>query len=122
MQSRLSQLFLGAQGAIWRIGAAVVAATFMLFITEIAYRRQIHSLDHGSGEASLPPMQLKMDLLFEEKLAGMQDVLRRHDSGNREAALDMVRSGIGREIMQRMRLAFDANMAHRNQLIADGLV
>ena len=181
MKSRLSRLFLGAHGDMWRIGAAVVAATFMLFITEMAYQsqsnrlstlakmgkarlsltyamqritdaesgkrgyllvggqdylepyvrasndvrvalREIHSLDHGSGEASLPPMQLKMDLLFEEKLAEMQEVLRRHDSGNREAALDMVRSGIGREIMQRMRLAFDANMAHRNQLIADGLV
>lgn len=180
MNSRLSRLFLGAHGDIWRIGAAVLAAAFMLFITELAYQsqsdklgtlvkmgqarlsltyamqrvtdaesgkrgyllvggqdylepyvrasndvrvalREIHALDHGSGESSLQPMQLKMDLLFEEKLAEMQEVLRRHDSGNREAALDMVRSGIGREIMQRMRQAFDANMAHRNQLIADGL-
>ncbi len=180
MNSRLSRLFLGAHGDIWRIGAAVVAAAFMLFITEMAYQsqsdklatlakmgkarlaltyamqritdaesgkrgyllvggkdylepyvrasndvrvalRNIHALDHASGEPSLPPMQLKMDLIFEEKLAEMQEVLRRHDSGNHEAALDMVRSGIGREIMQRMRLSFDANMAHRNQLIADGL-
>lgn len=180
MKSRLSRLFLGAHGDIWRIGAAVLAATFMLFITELAYQsqsdslstlakmgkarlsltyamqritdaesgkrgyllvggqdylepyvrasndvrvalREIHALDHASGERSLPPMQLKMDLLFEEKLAEMQEVLRRHDSGNHEAALDMVRSGIGREIMQRMRSSFDANMAQRNQLIAAGL-
>lgn len=180
MNSRLSRLFLGAHGDIWRIGAAVLAAAFMLFITELAYQsqsdrlstlvkmgkarlsltyamqritdaesgkrgyllvggqdylepyvrasndvrvalREIHALDHDSGESSLPPMQMKMDLIFEEKLAEMQEVLRRHDSGNHEAALDMVRSGIGREIMQRMRQAFDANMAHRNQLIAEGL-
>lgn len=179
MNSRLSRLFLGAHGDIWRIGAAVVAAAFMLFITEMAYQsqsnrlntltkmgkarltltyamqritdaesgkrgyllvggkdylepyvrasndvrvalRDIHSLDHASGEPSLPPMQLKMDLIFEEKLSEMQEVLRRHDSGNHEAALDMVRSGIGREIMQRMRLSFDTNMAHRNRLIAEG--
>lgn len=181
MKSRLSRLFLGAHGDMWRIGAAVLAAAFMLLIIELAYQsqsnklgtlakmgkarlsltyamqritdaesgkrgyllvggqdylepyvrasndvrvalREIHALDHASGEPSLPPMQLKLDLLFEEKLAEMQEVLRRHDSGNREAALDMVRSGIGREIMQRMRLAFDANMAHRNQLVAEGLV
>jgi len=180
MNSKLSRLFLGAHGDIWRIGAAVLAAAFMLFITELAYQsqsdkldtlakmgkarltltyamqratdaesgkrgyllvggqdylepyvrasndvrvalREIHALDHASGERSLPPLQLKLDQVFEEKLAEMQEVLRRHDSGNREAAIDMVRSGIGREIMQRMRLAFDANMAHRNQLIADGL-
>lgn len=180
MNSRLSRLFLGAHGDIWRITAAVLAAAFMLFITELAYQsqsdklttlakmgkarltltyamqrvtdaesgkrgyllvggqdylepytrasndvrvalREIHALDHASGEASLPPMQLKLDLMFEEKLAEMQEVLRRHDGGNREAALDMVRSGIGREIMQRMRQSFDDNLAHRNQLISEGL-
>jgi len=180
MNSRFSRLFLGAHGDIWRIGAAVLAAAFMLFITELAYQsqsdklgtlvkmgkarltltyamqrvtdaesgkrgyllvggqdylepyvrasndvrvalREIHALDHDSGEASLPPMQLKLDNVFEEKLAEMQEVLRRYDSGNREAAIDMVRSGIGREIMQRMRQMFDDNMAHRNQLIANGL-
>jgi len=162
------------------MGAAVLAAAFMLIITELAYQsqsdklgtlakmgkarltltyamqrvtdaesgkrgyllvggqdylepyvrasndvrvalRDIHALDHASGERSLPPLQRQIDLIFEEKLAEMQEVLRRHDSGNREAAIDMVRSGIGREIMQRMREAFEANMAHRNQLIAEGL-
>ena len=180
MNSRLSRLFLGAHGDIWRIAAAMLAGAFMLFITELAYQsqsdklstlakmgkarltltyamqrltdaesgkrgyllvggqdylepyvrasndvrvalREIHALDHASGERSLPALQLKLDLIFEEKLSEMQEVLRRHDSGNREAAIDMVRSGIGREIMQRMRQAFDANMAHRNQLVADGL-
>lgn len=165
---------------MWRIAAAVLAAAFMLLITEMAYQsqseqlstlakmgkarltltyamqrvtdaesgkrgyllvggqdylepyvrasndvrvalREIHALDHASGEASLPSMQLKLDQLFDEKLAEMQEVLRRHDSGNREAAIDMVRSGIGREIMQRMRDEFDVNMAHRNRLVTQGL-
>ena len=165
---------------MWRIAAAVLAAAFMLLITELAYQsqseqlstlakmgkarltltyamqrvtdaesgkrgyllvggqdylepyvrasndvrvalREIHALDHASGEASLPNMQLKLDQLFDEKLAEMQEVLRRHDSGNREAAIDMVRSGIGREIMQRMRDEFDVNMAHRNRLVTQGL-
>ncbi len=165
---------------MWRIGAAVVAAAFMLIITELAYQsqsdklatlvkmgkarlaltyamqritdaesgkrgyllvggkdylepyvrasndvrvalREIHALDQASGDPTLPPMQMKMDLLFEEKLAEMQEVLRRHESGNHEAALDMVRSGIGREIMQHMRQTFDANLTQRNELIAEGL-
>lgn len=180
MNTRLSRLFLGVHGDIWRIGAAVLAATFMLCITELAYQsqsnklatlakmgkarltltyamqritdaesgkrgyllvggqdylepyvrasndvrvalREIHALDHASGESTLPPMQLKLDLIFEERLAEMQEVMRRHESGSHEASLDMVRSGIGREIMQRMRQTFDANMAHRNRLIAEGL-
>lgn len=44
MKSRLSRLFLGAHGDMWRIGAAVVAATFMLFITEMAYQSQSNRL------------------------------------------------------------------------------
>ena len=125
---------------MWRIAAAVLAAAFMLLITELAYQsqseqlgtlakmgkarltlayamqrvtdaeagkrgyllvggqdylepyvrasndvrvalREIHALDHASGEASLPSRQLKLDQLFDEKLAEMQEVLRRHDSG-----------------------------------------
>ena len=84
--------------------------------------RDIHALDHASGEASLPDRQLKLDRIFDERLAEMQEVMRLHDSGNREAALDMVRSGIGREIMQRLRQGFEANMVHRNALITDGLI
>ena len=176
MNSRLSQLFLSAHGEIWRIGAAVIAAAFMLVITELAYRsqsdqlatlsqmgkarmaltyamqrvtdaesgkrgyllvggpdylepylrasndvrvtlRNIAAFDLASGEPSLPPMQAKLDALFEERLAEMQEVLRRHDGGHHDAALDMVRSGIGLEIMQRVRQSFEANMAHRSRLI-----
>ena len=164
----------------WRIPLAVLAAAFMLLITELAYQSQrdqldnlvtmgrsrilltvavqrvtdaesgkrgyllvggrdylepylqaredvhaalmeIRRLDQRVGDAELVRHQGELERLVEEKLGEMQEVLRRHDEGHRDAALDMVRSGIGREIMQRLRLSFEADMAYRNDLIANGL-
>lgn len=164
----------------WRIPLAVLAAGFMLLITELAYQsqrdqldnlvtmgdarillnvavqrvtdaesgnrgyllvegrdylepylqardevrrtlREIWEMDRRVGDAKLMRHQQQTELLIEEKLAELQEVLRRHDSGHHEAALEMVRSGIGREIMQRLRLSFESNMAYRNDLIASGV-
>ena len=82
---------------------------------------EIRELDRHVGDAELVRHQAEVEQLMEERLGEMQEVLRRHDEGHSEAALDMVRSGIGREIMQRLRLSFEANMAYRNDLIANGL-
>lgn len=82
---------------------------------------RIHELDLQSEVPGMAARQARLDKLMEEKLSEMQEVLRRHDSGHREAALDMVRTGIGREIMQRMRQEFDANLSWRNLQISQEL-
>ncbi len=82
---------------------------------------EIHALDAKLGDAELIQRQTKVDKLIGDKLAEMQEVLHRHDAGHHEAALDMVRSGIGREIMEKLRAEVEANMAYRNALTAKGL-
>lgn len=81
----------------------------------------IRELDQRSGEAALAPLLPRIEKLFDERLAEMQEVLRLQDSGSTAAALEVVRSGIGREIMQRVRTEYEAQMETRNALVNERL-
>ncbi len=81
----------------------------------------MRKLDLQSGHAALAPLAARLDALFEERLAELQVVMQLHDSGKHDAALAMVRSGIGREIMERLRDEYNAQMQTRNALVTQGL-
>jgi signal transduction histidine kinase len=55
------------------------------------------------------------------KLSEMDEVLRLHRAGRPEAALDVVRSGIGRELMARLHDVSAQLLAQQNRRIATGL-
>lgn len=170
----LSSFLVNSRTARWRIAVTLVAALFMLMITELAYQsqreqmqvistmgqarallayavqrvtdaesgkrgfllvggndylepysqasrdvrfamEQIHKLDQQTADEQVLKLQDEMDRLVDEKLGEMQTVLKEHESGRHEAAVDMVRSGIGREIMQRMRAGYEQNMKVRSE-------
>lgn len=180
MQNLLSLITRCLRHGNWRIPLAVMAASCLLLMTEMAYRTEQASLntlvtmgrarlqltqamqrvtdaesgkrgymlvgrsdyldpynqasrdvraamtsmgklDQQSGHASLAPLAARLDALFEERLAEMQVVMQLHESGNHDAALSMVRSGIGREIMERLRDEYNAQMETRNALVTQGL-
>ena len=152
----LSSFLVNSRTARWRIAVTLVAALFMLMITELAYQsqreqmqvistmgqarallayavqrvtdaesgkrgfllvggndylepysqasrdvrfamEQIHKLDQQTADEQVLKLQDEMDRLVDEKLGEMQTVLKEHENGRHEAAVDMVRSGIGRE-------------------------
>ena len=55
------------------------------------------------------------------KFGEMGEVKRLHDAGETEHALDIIRSGIGREFMEQLRIKTDALLAHQNERIDQGL-
>lgn len=172
----LSSFLVNSRTARWRIAVALVAALFMLMITELAYQsqreqmqaistmgqarallayavqrvtdaesgkrgfllvggndylepynqasrdvrfamEQIRKLDQQTADEQMLKLQDEMSRLVDEKLGEMQTVLKEHENGRHEAAIDMVRSGIGREIMQRMRAGYEQNMKVRSERI-----
>ncbi|GAA6140583.1 CHASE3 domain-containing protein [Hydrogenophaga sp. 5NK40-0174] len=59
--------------------------------------------------------------VVEAKFAEMEEVMARSDAGNREFALDLVRSGIGREMMEELQAEVDALMADQTGKIGVGV-
>ena len=82
---------------------------------------KIHTLDARMNDPELVSRQQRVDKLMMDKLAEMQEVLRREDSGRHADALDMVRSGIGREIMEKLRQEVEACLIYRSRLTTSGL-
>lgn len=81
----------------------------------------IDQLDAASDDSSIPILQKRIRESMEDKLSEMREVMRLHDEGNKEAAMDMVRSGIGREMMQKLAEEVHHVMDYRNKHIATGL-
>jgi len=82
---------------------------------------QIDQLDSTIPDAEVKAMQHRLREQMYDKLSELKEVMRLHDKGDKESALDMVRTGIGREIMQKLRLDVQKAMDHRNAHVARGL-
>ena len=78
---------------------------------------EIRKLDALVAQGELEALQSAFEGLVDEKLQEMETVLKEHEEGRTQAALDLVRTGIGREIMQRLRDSHEANMAARKERI-----
>ena len=82
---------------------------------------QIERLDEGSDDPEIEALQARVRTAMQDKLAEMAEVMRLHNEGKVQQAMDMVRTGIGREMMQKLREEVQSVMAHRNAHIAEGL-
>lgn len=82
---------------------------------------KVDKLDRESNDAELKAMQKNIRELTLDKLAEMKEVMRLHDEGDTQRALEIVRSGIGREIMQELRASVESAMVYRNRHVAVGL-
>lgn len=60
----------------------------------------------------------ELESIQQAKLSEMEEVLRLHGEGRLEAALDVVRSGIGRDLMARLHDVSDRLLAQQNRRIA----
>lgn len=86
--------------------------------------KDLDEIDRLDAQADDPVLLNAQKLIRESmqvKLSEMTEVMRLHDEGNREAAVDMVRTGIGREMMQKLDGEVHQLMTYRNQHIASGL-
>jgi signal transduction histidine kinase len=59
--------------------------------------------------------------LVATKLSEMEEVLRLRHEGRYDAALEVIRSGIGRDVMHQLRAEGDALVAHQDGRVADEL-
>jgi signal transduction histidine kinase len=82
---------------------------------------EIHLMDAVTADPSIRDSQHRLESLFGDKMAEMDEVLKRYNNGQQASAIEMVRTGIGREIMEHIRAEFDTDMAHRNRLIIEGI-
>ncbi|MFO1327357.1 MAG: CHASE3 domain-containing protein [Rubrivivax sp.] len=73
----------------------------------------------GDDEAAALAEQLQTT--FRNKLSEMDEVLRLHAAGKPEAALDMVRSGIGRDLMTQLRTQSAGLLDQQNRRISTEL-
>ncbi len=73
----------------------------------------------GDGDAMR--RRPRLNELVNAKLAEMDEVKRLFDSGRLEQALDLVRSGIGRELMAELRDESNSLVTHQNDRIGTGL-
>lgn len=73
------------------------------------------------GDAEAEKRRTHLDKLFMDKLAEMEEVIRLFDSGKPESALEIVRSGIGRELMVQLRNEANALVQQQNERIGVGL-
>lgn len=81
----------------------------------------IDRLDGGSNDPEIAAMQGRVRQQMLDKISEMREVMRLHDAGRRDQALEVVRSGIGREMMVKLRDEVQAVLMHRNQHIKEGL-
>ena len=82
---------------------------------------EVDRLDREGGETAWAVPQAKIRESMLAKLSEMKEVMRLHDEGRRDLAMEMVRSGIGHEQMQHLRSDVTEVMRLRNGHIATGL-
>ncbi len=73
------------------------------------------------GDADAAARRAKVAQLANAKLAEMEEVIRLYDSGKPDGALEVVRSGIGREVMVQLRTEAKELLGQQNGRIALGL-
>jgi signal transduction histidine kinase len=81
----------------------------------------IDQLDRSSSDPEIAELQGRVRQQMLDKISEMREVMRLHDSGRRDQALEMVRTGIGHEMMLKLRDQVQAVLIHRNQHIKSGL-
>ena len=83
--------------------------------------RQLETAYTRLGDEQAEAHRRRIAELVNAKLSEMEEVLRLAQQGRHDAAVDMVRSGIGREVMEQLLKEGDALAAQQNGRIADGL-
>jgi signal transduction histidine kinase len=81
----------------------------------------IKAYDLSAQDPKLDALEKSFVLAVDAKLAEMSEVLRLHEAGSHDAALAVVRSGLGRELMVKLRAETDKLMAYRNDRIKERL-
>lgn len=81
----------------------------------------IDQLDRGSSDPQIAELQGRVRARMLDKISEMQEVMRLHDQGKIDQALEIVRTGIGHEMMIKLRDEVQSVLMHRNEHIADGL-
>ncbi len=83
--------------------------------------RQLEALYSSFGDQPAEAHRRRIAQHVNSKLSEMEEVLRLQQSGRRETALQIVRSGIGRDQMQQLMNEGSALAEQQNGRIADGL-
>lgn len=73
------------------------------------------------GDAEAQRMRAAVAQQINARIAEIDEVLRLHNEGRHAAAMDVLRSGIGREHMVQLRESVDALVSYQNSRIAEGL-
>lgn len=81
----------------------------------------IRKYDQMARDPKLDELERSFVSAIDAKLAEMSEVLRLQDEGRHEAALEVVRSGVGRELMVKLRTETQNLMNHRNARIQERL-
>ena len=121
MLQRISDAESGKRGYLL-VGGAEYMAPYVRAHDEalrtLAEMKRLYAeLHDAEGESR----RLELVRLVEARFGEMDEVLRLHGSGKSHLALEIVRSGIGRDLMDRVRVAVDALVQHENARIATGL-
>jgi signal transduction histidine kinase len=73
------------------------------------------------GDDDAAARRVRLDQLVNAKLAELEEVLRLYEEGKAPSALELVRSGIGRELMAQLRTEAGALSSQQNERISGGL-
>lgn len=82
---------------------------------------RLEALYQVIGDAQAEGRRQRVAELVNSKLSELEEVLRLHKSGRYEAALEMIRSGIGRDLMNQLRQEIGDLLDEQNARIATGL-
>ena len=87
----------------------------------LAELNQVDQFDRDGRDPQTRVLQARVRAAMQAKLTEMSEVMRLHDLGEQSRAMELVRTGIGLEMMQKLRDEVQSTMQHRNQHIATGL-
>jgi signal transduction histidine kinase len=73
------------------------------------------------GEADAERRRQRIEDIVRKKLSEMEEVMRLYEAGRPDAALEVIRSGIGRELMDQLRQEVDTLIGAQNGVISAGL-
>ena len=87
----------------------------------VANLRMLEEAYNRFGDADAVARRARLDKLVNAKLAELEEVVRLFDEGKAPSALELVRSGIGREVMAQLRTEAGALSMQQNERISGGL-
>lgn len=121
MLQRISDAESGKRGYLLAGGAEYMAPYVRAHEDVLRALGDMQRLYAGLHDAEGESRRLELVRLVESRFGEMDEVLRLHAAGKPQVALDIVRSGIGRDLMDRTRAAVDELVQHENARIASGL-